>query len=214
MEGMNLEKVITRSGETVFKWQGRMTASSYDPRREAQEWLTSLALSMASESRLFVLGVGSGYHLVALRQAFPKRRIMAVDISTELIEGALGLHGSSLDGVDLVAIPTEAELLATERVRNYLRAPLQVVDHPASQQGSVMRYKEVRARVLNREPVLFADWLRREPRFARLFPLQAIAGGDDGQLLSIKDLCRFVDTRGNANREDVLIIKALRELVK
>lgn len=214
MEGMELEKVTARSGETVFKWHGRLTASSRDPRRDAREWVESLRLEGPGDHRLLVLGVGSGYHLVELRSRFPDRRIMALDVSTVLIENAMLLHGAALTAVELIPVAIESDLLNSERLRLFLRGAFRLAEHPASIAGDLHRYREIKSRIVAREPMFFADWIRREERFARLFPLQSIAGGEGAQLLSIKDIARFADSRGNAEARDVLIVKALRELVK
>lgn len=214
MDGMKVERARARNGDFALTLDGRWLCSSVDPSREARQWVDAHRGVLARTERALVLGVGAGHHLAALAREFPSLRILALTLTSPVIEAVREIHGLAVARIEFHGIENESHLLESSRVRASVRTGAILVDHVPSQAGQALAYNEVRARLKMREPLFFADWVSREPRFADLFPLQSIPGGESQQLLSIKDLDRLLHPKPGVAGADVLLIRALRELVR
>ncbi len=207
-----IERITAASGDFVFKINGRLLGSAVDPRREAREWVNRWRSRIAGCDRLVVLGWGCGYHLQALADEWPTLRVLALGFESELF--AEIDRSVTADHVELVLCREGGDVLADERIRRFMRSDFAVVEHTSIANLNPALYAELKQRLLAREPIFFSDWIRREARLLQLFPLQAIPGGESRSLLSIKDLDRFANARAGASPFDVMIVRALRELVK
>lgn len=213
MDGMKVERIIANSGDAVFKFGGRLTASAMDPRREARDWVNRWRDRIAVAERLIVLGFGSGYHLSEINREWPTLKILAIGCEQELLT-ALVNEVQFSRAITFILCENETELLAQPEVRQFMRTGFAILEHSSLPNLNAKVYAEIKERLLAREPLFFSDWVRREPRLTQLFPLQAIPGGDARQALSIKDLERFISGRTNAKSKDAMIVRALRELVR
>lgn len=115
-EDISVEITISRkSGSptiTVEREGGRITIHSiFDPEKEAVKWVATRNLPSGLR-KVLVYGVGMGYHIEALMDAFPGIHVDIVDATPEIFEAAAGarnlekilgssnvsLHVSPLDG--------------------------------------------------------------------------------------------------------------------
>lgn len=214
MDGNRLEKITARSGDTIVRVNGRLTASSVDPRREAKQWVEMNRPLIEGSERVLIVGVGSGHHLAELNLEYPRLRVLAIAMEPEFIDAAREIHGLNVANTEFYACESEAKVLAGSRVRMFLKSAVAVIPHSPSQVSNPPAYQEITARLKMREPIFFSDWVCREQRFTDLFPLQSIPGGDEKRLLSIKDLNRFLGDSSKAPPDDVLLVKALKEFVR
>jgi hypothetical protein len=97
-----VEAQASRHGETVLTFQGRYMASSIDPVREAQSWLKYRQNQVRHVDTAFVLGVGAGYHLVALQKFRPDLKIVAIDTRRECIDFVKREHALDLADVKFI----------------------------------------------------------------------------------------------------------------
>lgn len=210
---MSCEILMARNECRIIRCQGRSLASTVDPLNEARLWLEKNHNFVAGEDRLVVLGVGAGYHLRELTQRFPHKQIFALYIEDDLLESLNKLHALELSTIEFVHIAKVEEALAIPRLRRLLSQNYGLLSFLPAQATYLQLYRELQARLVARDPVLFSDLVRREPRLLKMFPLQAIPGAGEKTLLSIKDLTRMVTGNGDLSRQDLLLLKALRELV-
>jgi hypothetical protein len=152
--------------------------------------------------------------LAELNLEFPRLRLLAVTLESEVIDAVREIHGLNVANAEFHACESESKVLASSRVRLFLKAAVAVLSHAPSQASAPVAYQEIIARLRMREPLFFSDFVCREQRFTDLFPIQSIPGGDDQRLLSIKDLHRFVGDASRAPAEDILLVNALKEFVR
>lgn len=214
MDGMKVERVTSKSGDSILKFEGRLLSSALDPQREARDWVNRWRSQIVGAQRLVVLGLGSGYHLQQIVQEWPDLKVLAICCESELIEEIQGLHPQLIGRIHFVFCDNPTELLALHEIRQWMRSSFAVLEHSSVSNLNISIYNEIKQRLLAREPLFFSDWVRREPRLLKLFPLQVIPGGDEKQLLSIKELDRFVQARENSQTKDAFIVHVLRELVQ
>ncbi len=215
MDGNSLlERLTSRSGDVVLRLGGKLLASSVDPRKEAKQWLENLKPQLAASDRVLVIGVGSGYHLAELNHEFPRTRVLAITLESDLIDAAREIHGLNVANAEFYSCESEAQVLNSSRIRAFLKSTVCIAPHLPSQAADPVGYQEVIARLKMREPLFFSDWVCREQRFTNLFPLQSIPGGDEKKLLSIKDLHRFLGDQPKGQPDDIYLVRALKELVR
>jgi hypothetical protein len=214
MDGINPEKICARSGDFVVKWRGCLLDSSIEPREAARRWALEIQANVSGYQRAIILGVGSGYHLAELCKIRPGLRILAISVEPAVSELAQSIQGLDWGNVESVLIEDAARLMENVRIRNFIRMNSIILDHRPSQAARPELYRELRARLLLRDPLFFSEWVRFEQRFAKLFPLRSIPGGDEQRLLSIKDLDRLLLPPDDLANADVPVFRALRELVR
>ncbi len=73
---MEIERA--RTGARVIRWQGRLLASRIDPVGESELWVAE-DIRCASKKPLVVVGLGSGYHVLAVAKMRP-------DVPTVVVE--------------------------------------------------------------------------------------------------------------------------------
>lgn len=78
------EIVTARRGGQTLRVKGVWIHSTYDPVLEAKRWVEGLQCD--SNDTVIVLGVGLGYHLVALKKRIKEGKIIALEPCTELEE--------------------------------------------------------------------------------------------------------------------------------
>lgn len=214
MDGMKIERITAKSGDLIFKYDGRLLSSAIDPIREAREWVNRWRSRIATSQRLVILGWGSGYHLSEIAREWPLLKILAIGAEPELLTELHMIPDQFSRTITFATCAEATELLSINEVRQFMRQSFTLLEHSSLTNLNVSLYSEIKERLLAREPMFFSDWVRREPRLMQMFPLQAIPGGEVTQILSIKDLERFINVRQNLKSKDVMIVRALRELVK
>ncbi len=81
----HLEEHKTTDGLRTLSRNGRCLCSPRDPQKEAEEWLSRQKIH--SEDRtVVVLGLGAGYHLIALVNKFPKLALKVIDLDDEIFQ--------------------------------------------------------------------------------------------------------------------------------
>ena len=77
----------SRNGHEVLYVDGKATASTIDPLKEATAWVGSTysLASVGNDETLVVIGAGSGYHIEALRECTNKK-IVVIDTCSASIE--------------------------------------------------------------------------------------------------------------------------------
>lgn len=212
-----------KSGVPVLVLDGRATASLVDPVREAQTWVTAQVEKYKNELRpgrsarpIVVLGIGSGYHIVALA-ATTGRRIYAVDTETACLGFARSILGDAInDRVELLAFSSpiaEADLFEDRTMRQVLTSSYTLLRHKPTfvRQGHAMT--ELENWIVGRTPAAFAAHLRLRPEIAAAFNSQRAGQIANAKLVSIKDLVGIWDVTSEP-RVERRLFRVLEELVK
>src|ERR1700741_2348478 len=87
-----IERLKSKKGHVIAKFNGRFVCSSVDPVKEAEDWVTKLGRSVHDIKTIIVMGVGCGYHLAQLRRAVPGTVILALDFHSELFAFSEATH--------------------------------------------------------------------------------------------------------------------------
>lgn len=165
-------------------------------------------------SRVIVLGLGCGFHIVALKQRFAKIQVLAVETDSEIIGAARDLQGLDLEGIDVIAADSADSLLETSKIRSWQKSPFALVDFAPAQQGAEELYSDLKAQLIARDPVYFSAVIAKDERLQKIFRRWSIEGGENSALLSIKSITDGLsEAEARISPRDVLLLRTLRELV-
>ncbi len=220
-----LTEVVARDGLRVAKLNGMATASTMQPGQEADRWVSLLPSTLwQTEDTIYVIGVGSGWHLEKLFGRDPGRRIVGIDVSDELIEFVRQQVNREIELVN-VRFTTNFDLASREAdFRTWfaesgladLARPsgrsYRVVSHRPSLQREP-RLKWVEEALLGRTPRSFVEHLRLRPELAAQLRPHALAELATCPLLSVKSLQRAWMDRAEAATER-RVFRILEELVR
>lgn len=204
-----IDWVTAKSGDKVIRWQGRLLASRVDPSGEAREWFLRRLSFVTKVKSIFVLGAGSGFHLVELARRTPAR-ILIIEPEMEIVDAVKPLIAEFGARVSWLSVGSARELRAIADVRTAVAASFVVLEHPPSLSLDRGFYRECSAQLLGRDWGSLS-WQWKLKGFADLDSQPRINSVEEPLTIYDLDQCELV--QDSAERERMLI-KALRELVK
>ena len=204
-----IEILVGPKGHSIIKRIGRLLASRFDPWSEAEQWLVKRHALLASVKTIFVLGLGSGYHVARLEQK-TESRIVVVEPDVELIAANQKIHSFDRSRVVLESEHDLRGLRGSDVIRAGVRESFLVLQHPSSQTSHMDFFKEAQAALLARDwaGVTWQWQIKGLPDLDSQPRIEA-----NGDPLTIYDL-EQTELVQNCEERETLILKALRELVK
>lgn len=204
-----IEIVSAESGEKVLRFQGRLLASRFDPRREAREWIAARKKFLSKVRSVFVLGLGSGHHIGELLEA-TQARIVVLEASAEIIQASFDLNAFDSARVSLHHISSARTLRKIDEVKTAVTQSFIVMTHAPSFSLFPEIYKDIQAQLIARDwGNLNWQWkLRGAADFDRTPRIDGT-----GETLSLHDIEQTELVQNSEEREKILF-KALRELIK
>lgn len=204
-----MEWVLAKSGDQVIRWQGRLLASRVDPSGEARDWFLRRGAFAGKVKSIFILGAGSGFHIVeALKRT--TARVIVVEPEQELADAVEPSLAEFSARVTFACVGSARELRANEAVRAAVAASFIVLEHPASVSLDRGFFRECSAQLIGRDWGSLS-WQWKLNGFPDLDSQPRITQND--KPLTIYDLEQTELVQDSAERERMLL-KALRELVK
>jgi hypothetical protein len=198
------------NGGKVIRYEGRLLASRFDPKREAEAWVESRAEFLADVRTVVVLGLGSGHHVSALLQK-THARILVLEANEEIFEAGREINSFDPVKVRIEHFKSARGLRSSEAVKAAVKESFIVLIHPASLALNKDIYESCRAQLLGREwGALNWQWnLRGGPAF----DVNPRIDAKNEEPLTVYDLEQTELVQSSEERER-LLFKALRELVK
>lgn len=210
---MMVEWVDAANGDKVIRFDGRLLASRFDPRKEAGEWLDSRPEFLAKVRTIIVLGMGAGYHVAELlertgREKGPK--ILVIETNEKILNAGQMLHQFPANRVIFEQVRSARALRASVQVKKAVAESFVVLAHPASMVNDQKLFEECRLQLLGRDwGALSWQWkLRNAPDFDANSRIDMRS-----QPLTIHDL-EQTELVSNSEERERMLFKALRELVK
>jgi hypothetical protein len=205
-----LEQARTKKNQPALKWQGRWLSSSVDAVAEAAAWLRQQDLRPAESSPIIVIGVGSGYHLIALVEAFPGRQIVAIDFSQQIIDSAQSGQGLGLANVKFVCADNTGELQNSIILQQAMRSSYSLLLYAPATVPNPKFYSEIQMYLSGRSESGLRFLLGIREQLAQDLGENTIHATTN-EPISIKTLIARITK--NCSPETKLIFMSLRELV-
>ncbi len=181
-----IEVEKARNGLPILKSEGRLTASSFDPVREARTWAENLRPQLEKTETLIVIGVASGYHLAAVKELCPGTKLFGIERSTQVTDFALQWNPSLMPEEIVIAEKME-DLISWPHLRKALRTAYVLVTHGPTQHSEASWCSEMQDFFAARTPEAFRLHLSLRPELAELLKGEALETLPN-ELLSIKNL--------------------------
>lgn len=202
-----IEILVGNRNLRVIRRNGRLLASRFDPVQEAENWVRLHSEFLSDVQAVFVLGLGSGYHIKSLMSR-TSAKIVVIEPDRELIEAVSSIHAEL--PVVMESPQSLNEVRSSLQIRTALMSSFVVLTHaPSLTESSLLNDT---ARFLRAREWGALTWQWRLKGHADLDTHPRVDSVGD-KALSIYDLERteFVQ---NSNERERLLLKALRELVK
>ncbi len=180
----------SRSGHWIFKLDGTLMASRNDPVSQAQSWIENQKpicndeAYMGKQRTLFVLGLGCGYHVLALLRKCSRAQIVVIEARNETLEWVFNHVERSWESrVTMIVGEEPHRYFDTSKAKLLLRNPYCVLPYAPAMRKEERFYSEWQQYLLAR------DGKSLEAQMKLLDPLGITRIGEEkSELLSIKDL--------------------------
>lgn len=217
---MILHTERSRNGHLVLFVDGKATASTVDPVKEAVSWVSSFHSLIVSDSEetLVIIGAGSGFHVEALRESTSKK-IVVIDTCKASIEFTK-VRLSHLREIKFIEMPTGStfsEFLQCNDVVEWVFEPFAILRHRSSMVRNLDLGK-IEECLVGRTVDAFRAQLEARPSIAsrlnsaRLKKLAETKLNSNG-LISVRDLTSVWDVSSEPSNERRLL-RVLEELVR
>lgn len=197
-----IEVVQARSGDEVFKYNGRLLASRNDPRQESQLWLETYRSLIRGSKSAIVLGAGAGYHIERLISEYPSLPVYVIDPRTDICDRIKNKFGFTFSNIHFI---DKAELISERALAN----TFVILKHIPSWFGLEEKFQSEIIKLSGRFEPFFSKFKNLRPGLAQLSDVRVLQAGP----MSIKNVLSEPSLH-NLNFEDVCCLKALGELVK
>lgn len=125
-----LEQLQSTTNEIVFRLNGKMLSSKVDPRKEAAQWILQTHLLAKSSKTIVMIGIGSGYHLIALREKYPHAQIIAISSSQQLLNAVQIAHKDAVAGIFFYCASTIDDFYEAEATQAVFATTTVVLKNP------------------------------------------------------------------------------------
>lgn len=203
-------KLKSKNEKNIATVNGKLLCSSIDPLKEAQSWVKKNAQKINTQNQIFVLGAGCGYHLVALTQNHPGLNIIVIERKEELIDFCKSEHGLDLADVQFVNEVDLQHLKVNSIVKKTLKKKYAVLTFYPACSHNLDYFNAAEELLLGRvdEGLQFILSQRDDLKFISQNKKIKVASNE---LISIKTLMQMANS--NEHKEEIVVLKALRELV-
>ena len=211
-----LEIVNARKGHPVVIQDGRFLASSIDPVREAEQWLSRIMPELKqSEGRgsLILLGLGSGYQAKVLSEILGSHAFIVIEPVAELIELVRAIH-PELSKVTIISGEVTA-LIENPVFKDFACSRFTTLKNQNSMQLHPTYFAAVQSLLIGRERLGFLLQLKMRPELHATLDasrIEQVMTNDQTELVSIKTLQKIFSPQSQVTRERRMW-KLLEELV-
>lgn len=124
-----IETAQAKNGSLIHLKDGKYLASSFDPQKEAEAWWVNCLRLTKHARTLFVLGLGSGYHIEVAKREVPNAKIVVIEPDQELIKLYQATNSSESE---ILCEQDWRRLLQHSSVSNGVQNKYAVLLHPPS----------------------------------------------------------------------------------
>jgi hypothetical protein len=210
-----LEWERDHNGNSIPKWNGNLLASKMNPEKEAQAWLERQSEKLDGQDTIFVLGLGAGFHVSALRARYNHSRIVVIETIKPIAEATL------ITDVLIWTPDSPADIFAQPEIPEIFSKRFAILRHGPSCRASPVQYSEIEGFLTGRDPRSLAFHLQFRPADAKFFerialPIlkkRGLVSVGSATPLSIRNILTSLVTSGDFS-DEARIWLALGELIK
>lgn len=202
-----IEWITSRRGVKVPLSQGVALCSTVDPITEAEKWVKANETLCVGVEKIFVLGLGAGYHILKLASQYGDKQIYVVESEEDLI-----LSFTDIEIPKNVTIFRAGDFYeAASAGADFTKGKLVVLRHAASFRLECETYTLIEAQLLGRLAKQIDLQLKFRPELNEIMKQVALEKTD--ALISVKDVANTIQRKGAPYSDAERIWLALREIV-
>lgn len=92
-----IESALAKNGSLIHLKDGKFLASSFDPQKEAEAWWLTCKPRAKCARAVFILGLGSGYHIEVVKRELPEAKIVVIEPDQELVNVYQSTNSTELE---------------------------------------------------------------------------------------------------------------------
>ncbi len=207
-----IEAAYAKNGSLIHLKDGKYLASSFDPQKEAEAWWRSSQRLTKYARTLFVLGLGSGFHIEVARREMPDTKIVVIEIDQQLID-LFKANSNELKNTEIICEADWRKLFQHSSISGGVQDKYAVLLHPPSlsveKEYFANAYKFLLARSVEG---LFALLKTRPDLLSELDEAKLADLARTGDAVTIRTLTSSMKTTAYLN-ENRRIWKVLEDLI-
>lgn len=202
---------MAKTGHRVLRKNGKLLASAFDPVREATAWAEKvMGAGEPSCDTLIVVGMGSGYHVAALKSRYPDISLLVIDNDAEVVDRAREIC-PEVAGIPTVAEPKWMDLIKSASLSDALNGVYKIALHGPSFQSNPNDFSLIERLLRGRDKLSFLLLLKACPELLPLLDPEAVSRIGE-EAISIKTVSELFSPHAAASRERRLW-RVLEELI-
>lgn len=205
-----IEIELSKSGLPILKSDGRFMNSSYDPMAEAQSWLAMVNDKVKDFDFVILLGVGSAYHCLALRNKYPNKKILILENDKQLLAKCADLF-SDLKKINICNFSDSSDLLSNEDVLNFSQEIFCTLRLPSTRFLNKELFDEVETVLTGRASYEFTKLCEVRQQLNSQINFERF---DSANLISIKSVAAAFIPNSDGLSPERRVVHILEELVR
>jgi hypothetical protein len=212
---MNIE--LSKDGQPILTFNGMPTCSFESPQEEAQRWIARHRETLLNTTNVFVLGLGSGYHVRELAQFENLRQIWIIDDTKESKNFYFKYHKFD-HRFKFYNFNDKKELKNNSEFRLNILRPYKVIDFYPAVKHNREFFNWLKLTLVGRTEASLVELLALRADMSikqkKNFKLVKSEERDSAQALSIKDLKPLLENDYDLNQQQLSYLNILQELVR
>lgn len=208
-----IESLSARDGTPIFKFNRRLLCTSVAPIKEGERWVEQHLRSINSAEGIIVLGLGCGFHVEVLRNNFPQKEIIIIEVEREIINFK---RNEKSDFQEIIEFSTLDNLLANKKVQGIVKKKYIILSFYPVIRVNPQKYKEINEVFLGRSELSLSYLLKLKDKWNNVIKKDDKMRVIKDQPYSLKDLMNWTsfNMENKSGAQEVSIINILSELIK
>ncbi len=205
-----IEIETSKTGLPILKSEGRFLNSSYDPMAEAQVWLPSISDKVKDFEFIFLLGIGSSYHCMAIQKRYPNKQILVIETDSQLIAKTAELF-FELKKIKICKISDARDLMSHSEVISFSQELFCTLRLPSTRFSNKELFDDVETVLTGRASYEFTKFCEARPQLKNQIDLDKL---NSKNLISIKDVAEAFIVEDQNLTHERRIVHVLEELIR
>lgn len=194
----------------ILKIEGRFINSSYDPVREAQLWLKNQVTKLNDFNKIIILGLGNIYHCFELRNAFPDKEIIILEVDGELLNGSLA-HFNALTAFQIFHISKASDIFGNSKIMDASENIFCTLRLPSTQILNKGIFDEIETLLTGRSSYALTQFGQARREYKSQIDFHNLPSD---QVLSVKDIASAFRNSDERLTKERRVLYILEELIR
>lgn len=183
-----IEIIKSPAGHPVIIQDGIYLGSKINPLKQAEQWLKGQHSKIENFELIFVLGLGSGYHIEKMMESYPDKTIIVIESSTQIAKHVSSYLNHLANDRYLIIENTPDQSMKNKTIFSYMNFIYSVVIYQPSWRCDPLFYQSWWDFLIGRN----VDSFKKNILIHNLETANWDINFKNNHILSIKDLINFI----------------------